>query len=96
MESNKKGSGMIIGIIVTLFILIVLFFTFSEKVPVGYTAIKVDVYGKEVEPEGLHTGRNFVNVITHDVFKYPIFIQQMEYLDLRFQDKDGLVVTADI
>lgn len=96
MKSNLRWSAVWIGVLITLFVWIALFFTFSIKVPVGYSAIKVDIYGKNVEPKGLHTGRNFYNVITHDVFKYPIFIQQAEYLDLVFQDTDGLKITADI
>ena len=96
MKNNKSANGLVIGMLIVIFLFIVLFFTFSIKVPVGYTAIKVDVYWKNVEPKWLHTGRNFINLITHDVFKYPIFIQQEEYANLSFQDKDWLVVTADI
>ena len=95
-NSWLKWNAILIGIISVLVTFFVLFYTFTVKVPVGYTAIKVDIYWQNVEPKGLHTGRNFVNVITHDYFKYPVFIQQTEYSSLRFQDKSGLVVTADI
>ena len=96
MESNVKWNGVLIGIFIVLFIMVILFFAFSVKVPVWYSAIKVNLYAQEVEPEGLHTWRNFYNSITSDVYKYPIFIQQTEYRDLRFQDKDGLLIVADI
>lgn len=98
MQKGNKGNIVAVAIAFGFFVALffILFFAFSVKVPVGYTAIKVDVYGKNVEPQGLKTGRNFVNTITHDVYKYPIFIQQMEYQDVRFQDKGGLVVVADI
>lgn len=98
MQNSKKGNigAVWIAFWVIVVIMVILFFAFSVKVPVGYTAIKVNLYAKTVQPEGLDTGRNFVNTITHDVFKYPIFIQQTEYRDLRFQDRSGLVVIADI
>lgn len=74
------------------------FFVFSEKVPVGYAGIKVSLYGewKWVEPQGLHTGRNFYNPFTYDIFTYPIFIQQKNFELVNFQDRDWLSVTADI
>lgn len=96
MEANTKRLKWVFGIIWTVVLSLILFFTFSVKVPVWFTAIKVDVYGQNVLPEGLHTWRNFINIFTHDVFKYPVFIQQAEYLDLVFQDMDGLKITADI
>ena len=73
-------------------------FASSVKVPVWYTWIKVNNYanGENVQPKWLRVGRNFVNKVTHDVFMYPTFIQQAEYEALNFQDKWGLVVTADI
>lgn len=96
MRTNLRASGTLVGIIVAVLLFIILFLTFSVKVPVWYTAISVDVYGKNVVPKWLHTGRNFINPITHDYFKYPIFIQQTEYNRLRFQDKSWLLVVADI
>jgi regulator of protease activity HflC (stomatin/prohibitin superfamily) len=83
---------------VMLLVLTILFFFFSVKVNPAEVAISVDLYGsdKGVELEVLGTGRNFYNAITHDVIKYPSYIQQGRYKDLKFQDVDGLTVSADV
>lgn len=95
--SNKTFSVVsIIGIIVA--VLVILFFAFSVKVKPAEVAISVDLYGgdKGVEIEVLGTGRNFYNAITHDVIKYPAYIQQGQFETLQFQDVDGLQLSADI
>lgn len=79
-------------------VLVIMFFAFSVKVKPAEVAISVDMYGndKGVEIEVLKTGRNFYNVITHDVIKYPAYIQQGRYEGLGFQDIDGLNLYADV
>ena len=95
-----SNSGAIIlatlGLIVIL--LIIFFFAFSVKVRPAEVAISVDLYGsdKGVELEVLGTGRNFYNSITHDVVKYPAYIQQGIFTQLEFQDVDGLRLSADV
>ncbi|PZM81821.1 hypothetical protein DLH72_04975 [Candidatus Gracilibacteria bacterium] len=97
MRERNFGIFGIIGVLIFVFGIIG-FFAFSEKIPVGFTGIKVNLYGegKGAEPQGLHTGRNFYNPFTNDIFIYPIFIQQKNFEAIKFQDKDGLSITADI
>ncbi len=87
-----------IGGMVIFFLIIVTFFMFSVKVKPAEVAISVDLYGgdKGVEIEVLKTGRTFYNFITHDVIKYPAYIQQGQFYELQFQDLDGLTLSADI
>lgn len=87
------------GVFGALFVIIFMWYlVFSVKVPVGYTGIKVNMYGdgKWVSIYTLKTGRNFYNPITTDVYKYATFINQKEYEWVSFQDVDGLVIKANI
>lgn len=71
---------------------------FSVKVLPAEVAIKVDLYGSDqwVDVETLPVGRHFYNAITHDVIKYPAYIQQWSYDSLSFQDIDGLQMAANV
>lgn len=73
-------------------------FVFTVKIPVWYSGIKVNLYweGKWAEPIWLHTGRNIYNPFTQDIYKYPVFIQQKVYENVKFQDKDWLTIVAAI
>lgn len=77
---------------------IILFFSFSVKVLPAEVAISVDLYGEDkgVEVEVLPTGRNFFNSITHDVIKYPAYVQNHKFEDVNFKDSDGLSLSTDI
>jgi len=98
--NSQKGSGeVIVSLVVAIFVIgLVLFNAFSVKVLPSEVAIIIDMYGsdKGVQIETLPTGRNFYNVITHDVITYPAYIQQGQYEDMSFQDVDGLILGADI
>lgn len=82
-----------------LFILVAAFFSFSVRIPPAEVGILVDMYGSDKgvnQISVLSTGRNFYNSITHDVIKYPSYIQQQSYSNISFQDKDGLSMKADV
>ena len=96
MKTNKQWYGILIWMLVVIMLAIITFFSVSIKIPVWYTWIAVDIYAKNVEPQWLSTWRHFINPITHDFYKYPIYIQQKEYNSINFQDQDWLVISADI
>lgn len=96
MRTNKQWYGILIWMLVVILLAIITFFTVSIKIPVGYSWIAVDIYAKNVEPQWLSTWRHFINPITHDFYKYPVYIQQKEYSSINFQDEDWLVISADI
>jgi len=81
-----------------LFLSLILFFSFSVRIAPAEVGILVDMYGgdKGVQIQVMKTGRNFYNAITHDVIKYPSYIQQQNYSNLQFQDQDGLLMSADV
>lgn len=91
------SKAFLITVIVILFP-IILFSVFSVAVRPGEVAIKVDMYGhdKGVQAEVLPTGRNFYNAITHDVIKFPTYIQQKDYKEIQFQDVDGMMLSTDV
>lgn len=95
---QKKDGYITILVCVCILIFFILFAAFSIKVPAGYSAIKIDLYGddKGTQVEALGTGRNFYNSITHDVVRYPVFIQQKEFENMEFQDIDGLKISANV
>ncbi len=88
----------IVSVLVFIVVGFVAFAIFSVQVKPAEVAIKVDMYGgdKGVQTETLKTGRTFYNAITHDVIKYPIYIQQKDYNGIQFQDVDGLILSADV
>ena len=71
---------------------------FSVKIPVWYTWIKVNMYWdwKWVSIYTLKTGRNYYNPFFADIYTYPTFIQQKEYIWVSFQDVDWLTITSNI
>jgi len=98
MEPMSKSLKVFIAFSSLVAVGLVLFFAFSVKVRPAEVAISVDLYGnnKGVELEVLPTGRNFYNSISHDVIKYPAYIQQGIYEDITFQDIDGLALAASV
>ena len=98
--NNSWFMWMVATIVIAILLVIVMFWylIFSIKVPVGYVGIKVNMYwdGKWVSIYTLKTWRNWYNPITSDVFKYPTFIQQKEYGEVKFQDTDWLSIWANI
>lgn len=99
MKSNTKWFWVILWIVWTLvFLIFSWYLIFSIKIPVWYTWIKVNMYwdNKWVSIYTLKTGRNFYNPIISDVYKYPLFIQQKEYWNIKFQDTDWLSIWANI
>lgn len=86
------------SILLVSLLFLAVFYSFSVAVRPGEVAIKVDMYGhdKGVQTEVLPTGRNFYNVITHDVIKFPTYIQQKEYKDVTFQDVDGMTLKTNV
>lgn len=88
----------LVSVLVSVVVGFVAFAIFSVQVKPAEVAIKVDMYGgdKGVQTETLKTGRTFYNAITHDVIKYPIYIQQKDYNGIQFQDVDGLILSADV
>jgi len=72
------------------------FFIFSSKVPAGYEAILVDMYGQNwVKDMPLVTGRVFYNPITKDLVQYPVFVQTKDYDSFTVNAKDGATFTVD-
>ena len=94
LEQRLAGIG---GVAVLL--VIAWYVIFSVKIDPAEVGILVDMYGSDKgvdQVRVLGTGRSFYNPITHDVIKYPAFIQQTSYPTLQFQDVDGLIMTADV
>lgn len=72
------------------------FFIFSSKVPAGYEAILVDMYGQNgVKDMPLVTGRVFYNPVTKDLVQYPVFVQTKDYDQFSVNAKDGATFTVD-
>jgi regulator of protease activity HflC (stomatin/prohibitin superfamily) len=96
MSIKRTISLATLGVIVIVGLL--LFSMFSVMVRPGEVAIKVDMYGgdKGVESEVMNTGRNFYNSITHDVVKFPTYVQQATYEAIQFQDVEGLLMSANV
>lgn len=90
-----KNFIIILSLVITAFIL---WLTFSVKIPVSYVGIKVNMYwdAKGVSVFTLPTGRSAYNPFMSDVYKYPVFVQQKEYSQVRFQDSDWLVIGSNI
>lgn len=99
-ENRFSIGGVMIGFgfVLALIGFLVFWFAFHVRIEPGEVGIKVDMYGsdKGVEIEVLNTGRNFYNPITHDVIRYPAYIQQAEFENLQFQDNDGILLSADV
>lgn len=101
MQNNKKGVIWFVILIIAAFIFVAYLLyiaVFSVKVPVWYTAIKVNMYwdAKWVSIYTLGTWRNYYNPIVADVYKYPTHVQQTEYETISFQDTDWLVISTKI
>lgn len=101
MKTYKGYSeGAIVAFVAIIFGIIVLggiiFANITEKVPAGYEAILVDQYGQNgVKDTPLVTGRVFYNPFTHDLVKYPTFVQTKDYEAFQVQAKDGSTFTVD-
>jgi regulator of protease activity HflC (stomatin/prohibitin superfamily) len=99
---KKNNQWFILTVLTTILVLVFLIvfsvLTFSVKIPVWYTGIKVNLYwsNKWVNVNTLSTGRNWYNPFTSDVYKYPTFIQQKEYSQVSFQDTDWLSISSNI
>lgn len=94
---NIKWFFAFVLVIVFLVISTILFFAFSVKIEPWYVWIKVNLYGSEqwVNSETIKAWRTFYNSITHDIYKFPVHIQQKTY-NSSFQDKEWLTIWSAI
>ncbi len=86
------------GVVLALFfIALIAFFTFSSKVPIGYTGVIVNTMGtgKGIQPAESGTGRIFLSW-NEEMFLFPTFNQNVEIGIVTFQDKDGMEINAPI
>lgn len=66
-------------------------------VPPGYEGVKVNLFGskKGVDDCSLVTGRVFFNPVTTEVYKFPTYVQTVDYNPFTVNAKDGSEFTVD-
>lgn len=97
-----KNIQTLVFILVPLIILLaisVVFFT--KKIDAGYTGIRVNLYGSErgVDEVSIVSGRVWYNPLTQEIYKFPIFMQNVVYDDdqmMQFQTKEGLTTSVPV
>lgn len=98
MKNTLSKGGLTLGaILIPLFILLILFFTCTERIDAGYEGILVKLYGgdKGVQDVSLVTGRVWYNPITEEVHEFPTYVQTVNYDAFTVNAKDGSVFTVD-
>lgn len=90
----KLIGGVFAGLLVAV---LMAFFIFSEKVPVGYTGVIVNTMGsdKGIQQQETGIGRKFLSW-NEDLYMFPTFNQNVNYEKIVFQDKNGMEVSAPI
>lgn len=78
-------------------------FTGCATVGPGYVGLKVNMYGENrgVDDYTISTGRVLYNPITHDIYKFPTFMQSQQWThadgeQIQFGSQEGVNVEADI